>query len=47
MLFAVWDRVKNQRAEILVGSANVSKAAHGVLPGLMQWVFRQGFKQKA
>lgn len=44
---AVWDGVKNQRAEILVGSASVSKAAYGLLPGFMQWVFRQGFKQKA
>lgn len=44
---AVWDAVKNQRSEILVGSASVSKAAHGLLPGFMQWVFRQGFKQKA
>lgn len=44
---AVWDAVKNQRAEILVGSASVSKAAYGLLPGFMQWVFRQGFKQKA
>jgi short-subunit dehydrogenase len=44
---AVWDAVKNQKAEILVGSASVSKAAYNALPGLMQWIFRQGFKQKA
>ena len=43
---AVWDAVKNQRAEILVGSASVSKAAYGLMPGFMQWLFRQGFKQK-
>jgi len=43
---AIWDGVKNQRSEVLVGSANVAKAAYGVFPGLMQWVFRQGFKQK-
>lgn len=44
---AIWDGVKNQRAEVIVGSANVSKAAYGLFPGLMQWVFRQGFKQKS
>lgn len=44
---AVWDAVKNQKAEILVGSAGMSKAAYNVLPGFMQWIFRQGFKQKA
>ncbi len=43
---AIWEGVKNQRSEVLVGSANVSNTAYGLLPGLMQWVFRQGFKQK-
>jgi short-subunit dehydrogenase len=38
---AIWDGVKHQRAEVMVGSANVSKAAYGLFPGLMQWVFRQ------
>ncbi len=44
---AIWDAVKHQQPEVLVGSANVSKAAYNFLPGIMQWIFRQGFKQKA
>lgn len=43
---AIWDAVKNQRSEVMVGSANVSKAAYGIFPGVMQWIFRQGLKQK-
>ncbi len=43
---AIWDGVKNQRSEVLVGSAKVSNSAYRLFPGLMQWVFRQGFKQK-
>ncbi len=43
---AIWDGVKNQRSEILVGSAKLSSGAYSLFPGLMQWVFRQGFKQK-
>lgn len=42
----IWDAVKNQRSEVMVGSANVSKAAYGIFPGVMQWIFRQGLKQK-
>lgn len=44
---AIWGAVKNQRAEVLVGSANMSKAAYNLLPGPMQWVFRQGLKLKS
>ena len=44
---AIWDAVKNQRFEVLVGTANVSKAAYGLFPGLMQWIFRQGLKQQS
>lgn len=44
---AIWDAVKYQRAEVLVGSASVSKVAYGLFPGLMQWFFRQGFKHKS
>jgi len=43
---AIWDGVKNQRTEVLVGSANVSKAAYNLFPGAMQWIFRQGLKLK-
>ena len=43
---AIWDAVKHQKSEVLVGSANVSKAAYNVFPGLMQWVFRRAFAMK-
>lgn len=43
---AIWDGVKNQRAEVVVGSANFSKTAYRLFPGLMQWVFRQGLEPK-
>ena len=38
---AIWDAVKHQRSEVMVGSANMSQAAYRLFPGLMQWVFRQ------
>jgi len=44
---AIWEGVKHQRSEVIVGSANVSKAAYNLFPGIMQWLFRQGFKQKS
>jgi short-subunit dehydrogenase len=44
---AIWEAVKHQRSEVVVGSANVSKAAYQLFPGLMQWIFRQGFKHKS
>lgn len=44
---AIWEAVKHQRAEVLVGSASISKAAYDLIPGPMQWLFRQGFKQKS
>ena len=42
---AIWNAVKHQKAEVMVGSANISKSAYNLFPGLMQWFFRQGFKQ--
>ncbi len=44
---AIWEGVKHQRSEVMVGSANVSKAAYNLFPGIMQWMFRQGFKHKS
>ena len=44
---AIWEGVKHQRAEVMVGSANMSQAAYNLIPGPMQWLFRQGFKQKS
>ncbi|MBD2101883.1 SDR family oxidoreductase [Leptolyngbya sp. FACHB-261] len=42
---AIWDAVENKRAEVLVGSANMSKASYQLFPGFMQWLFRQTFKK--
>jgi short-subunit dehydrogenase len=44
---AIWEGVKHQRSEVMVGSANVSKAAYNLFPSIMQWMFRQGFKHKS
>lgn len=44
---AIWEGVKHQRAEVLVGSANFSKTAYNLFPGFMQWISRQAFKQKS
>lgn len=43
---AIWDAVLHQRSEVIVGSANVSKAAYRLFPGLMQWTFRKTFAMK-
>jgi short-subunit dehydrogenase len=43
---AIWDAVKHQKSEVMVGSANVSQASYRLFPGLMQWVFRKTFGMK-
>jgi short-subunit dehydrogenase len=43
---AIWDAVKNQRSEVVVGSANFSQAVYRLFPGLVQWVSRQALKNK-
>jgi short-subunit dehydrogenase len=43
---AIWNAVSQQRAEILVGTANLAAAANGLFPGLMQWLFRNTFRNK-
>jgi short-subunit dehydrogenase len=43
---AIWDAVKHQKSEVLVGSANVSQASYRLFPGLMQWIFRKTFGMK-
>lgn len=40
---AIWDAVKHQRSNVLVGSANLSNAAYKLLPGPMQAIFRKTF----
>lgn len=43
---AIWDAVKNQKSEVLVGSANMSQALNRLFPGLVQWVSRQTLKNQ-
>lgn len=43
---AIWDAVKHKKAEVVVGSANLSQASYRLFPGLMQWVFRKTFQLK-
>ncbi|MDX2099137.1 MAG: SDR family oxidoreductase [Leptolyngbyaceae cyanobacterium bins.59] len=43
---AIVDAVKHRKAEVMVGSAQLSKAAYKVIPGPMQWMFRQAFKER-
>ncbi|MBW4649335.1 MAG: SDR family oxidoreductase [Kastovskya adunca ATA6-11-RM4] len=38
---AIWDAVKHQRAEVVVGAANLSNVSYRLFPGFMQWVFRK------
>lgn len=40
---AIWDTVKHQRSNVLVGAANLSNAAYKLLPGPMQAIFRKTF----
>ncbi|MGL4618340.1 SDR family NAD(P)-dependent oxidoreductase [Chroococcidiopsis sp.] len=42
---AIWEGVKHQRAEVVVGSANFAQAAYSVFPGVVQWLSRQTFKR--
>ena len=43
---AIWDAVKNQKSEVLVGSANISQALNRLFPGFVQWVSRQTLKNQ-
>lgn len=42
----IWEAVANQKAEIMVGSANFAKTAYRLFPGLMQTLFRKVFASK-
>jgi short-subunit dehydrogenase len=41
---AIWDVVKNNKSEVMVGSANVSKGLYRLFPGLVKWVSQQTLK---
>ncbi|MFM7427274.1 MAG: SDR family NAD(P)-dependent oxidoreductase [Elainella sp.] len=43
---AIWQAVKHQRSEVLVGSANLAASAHGLFPSAMQWIFRKTFQHQ-
>ncbi len=43
---AIWDAVKNQRSEVMVGSANFSQGFYRLFPNLLEWVSRQALKNK-
>lgn len=42
---AIWEGVKHQKAEIVVGSANFAQTAYNFFPGLVQWLSQQTFKK--
>jgi short-subunit dehydrogenase len=43
---AIWEAVAHNRAEVVVGSAKVTTAAHRLFPSLTQWVTRNVFQMK-
>ena len=43
---AIWDGVKNQKPEVMVGSANLSQGFYRLFPGFLQWASRQALKNK-
>lgn len=43
---AVWDGVQHKKAEVIVGSANLSIVVDRILPNLSQWIMRRTFKNK-
>lgn len=43
---AVWSAIAHKKAEVIVGSANMSVAANRIFPSLMQWMFRKTFQLK-
>jgi short-subunit dehydrogenase len=43
---AIWDAIAHKKAEVIVGSANMSVTASRLFPSLMQWIFRKTFQLK-
>ncbi len=43
---AIWDGVKNQRSEVMVGAANFSQGLYRMFPSLIQWVSRKALENK-
>lgn len=43
---AIWDAVKKQKSEVVVGSANLSQAIYRLFPGLTKWLSRQALQNQ-
>jgi short-subunit dehydrogenase len=43
---AVWQAVRHKKSEVVVGSANLSAATHGLFPRLTEWITRKTFQNK-
>lgn len=43
---AIWDAVRHQKTEVIVGSANLSLFSSRIFPDFLQWVMRRTFKNK-
>ncbi|HTL89766.1 MAG TPA: SDR family oxidoreductase [Leptolyngbya sp.] len=41
---AIWEAVKHQKTEVMVGSAGASFASSRLFPGFLQWIMRRTFK---
>ncbi|MEW6494215.1 MAG: SDR family oxidoreductase [Cyanobacteriota bacterium] len=40
---AIWEALKHQKSEVMVGSAKLSNASYQLFPGFLQWIFRKTF----
>jgi short-subunit dehydrogenase len=43
---AIWDAVKHQKSEVVVGSANLSQAIYRLFPDLTKWLSRQALQNQ-
>jgi short-subunit dehydrogenase len=43
---AIWDAVKHQKTEVVVGSAKLSLGVSNILPGVMQWLTHKTFQNR-
>ncbi len=43
---SIWDAVKNQKTEVVVGSAKLSLGVSSILPGVMQWITHKTFQNR-
>ncbi|MBE9179603.1 SDR family oxidoreductase [Oculatella sp. LEGE 06141] len=43
---AVWDAIKHQHSEVIVGSAKLSTGTNQLFPQLLQWILRKTFQNR-